>query len=149
MLEHGLLFLQSLFSHSLFFPIFCVVEKGCGLRVAVSSVKLLTSRYTFPETFRSLHCSRDSAASNFFCNLIFAHLLFFTKAGTPGELSFPAGAQMYVGERLDAHWWSGTYALQQEVLHSSATIKNEEKGEREGKKKKANEISYATATRSL
>ena len=36
-----------------------------------------------------------------------------------------------------------------EVLHSSATIKNEEKGEREGKKKKANEISYATATRSL
>ena len=30
------------------------------------------------------------------------------QAGTAGELSFPAGAQMYVGQRLDPHWWAGT-----------------------------------------
>eukprot|EP00729_Bicosta_minor_P013037 gene13037-32259_t len=31
------------------------------------------------------------------------------QAATQGELSFPAGASMFVGQRLDQHWWAGTF----------------------------------------
>lgn len=33
------------------------------------------------------------------------------QAATQGELSFPAGASMFVGQRLDQHWWAGTHTL--------------------------------------